>query len=140
MDSQPRSDSRGCAVPCPGPGESPHWWPSGGLRRWPDELGLRGELPSLRLVVRPESDHPQSRQVVLHPVRSARYSVPNRLIGATVTVLVLAASSGIVLLLHMRRGQVDVAGGGIHLGVADQGLHHRQVYPGFNQGRPWTPL
>ncbi|HEY0773526.1 MAG TPA: IS21 family transposase [Nocardioidaceae bacterium] len=52
------------------------------------EQGLLGELPSLRLEVGPK---PTTRKVdKLSCVRfgSARYSVPNRLIGTTVTVLV----------------------------------------------------
>jgi hypothetical protein len=52
------------------------------------EHGLLGELPSLRLEVGPK---PISRKVdKLSCIRfgSARYSVPNRLIGTTVTVLV----------------------------------------------------
>ena len=52
------------------------------------EQGLLGELPSLRLEVGPK---PTTRKVdKLSCIRfgSARYSVPNRLIGTTVTVLV----------------------------------------------------
>jgi hypothetical protein len=52
------------------------------------EVELLGELPSLRLEVGPK---PISRKVdKLSCIRfgSARYSVPNRLIGTTVTVLV----------------------------------------------------
>lgn len=56
--------------------------------RLASEVGLLGELPSLRLEVGPK---PTTRKVdKLSCIRfgSARYSVPNRLIGTTVTVLV----------------------------------------------------
>lgn len=58
------------------------------VERLATEVGLLGELPSLRLVVGPK---PTTRTVdKLSCIRfgSARYSVPNRLIGTTVTVLV----------------------------------------------------
>jgi transposase len=57
-------------------------------QRLATERGLLGELPSLRLEVGPK---PTTRKVdKLSCIRfgSARYSVPNRLIGTTVTVLV----------------------------------------------------
>ena len=57
-------------------------------QRLATEAGLLGELPSLRLEVGPK---PTSRKVdKLSCIRfgSARYSVPNRLIGTTVTVVV----------------------------------------------------
>jgi transposase len=57
-------------------------------QRLATERGLLGELPSLRLEVGPK---PLTRRVdKLSCIRfgSARYSVPNRLIGTTVTVLV----------------------------------------------------
>lgn len=70
---QPPRDSETCTVPA---------------ERVDTERELFGELPSLRLEVGPK---PTTRKVdKLSRVRfgSARYSVPNRLIGTTVTVLV----------------------------------------------------
>lgn len=50
--------------------------------------------------------------------------------------IALAGAGSIVLVLHMGWGEVDVPGGGIHVGVPEEGLHHRQIHPGLSQGGP----
>ena len=58
------------------------------VQRQVTEVELLGELAVAAAGGRPEADQPEGRQALLHPVRIRRYSVPNRLIGTTVTVLV----------------------------------------------------
>lgn len=43
-------------------------------------------------------------------------------------VRALAAAGSIELGLHVGWSEVDVAGGGVDVGVAQQGLHHGQIH------------
>ena len=58
------------------------------VERLTTEVELLGELPSLRLVVGPKQTTRKVDKLSCIRFGSARYSVPNRLIGTTVTVLV----------------------------------------------------
>jgi len=55
--------------------------------------------------------------------------------GASEGVALTGAGS-IVLGLHVGGGEVDVPGGGVDVGMAEQRLHHSQVHPGLGQRRP----
>ena len=51
----------------------------------------------------------------------------------------MAAAGSIELGVDIGGGNMDVAGGGVDVGVAQQGLHHRQIHTGLGQsgGEVW---
>ena len=65
--------------------------------------------------------------------RHAHSSWPGAEIGDGSGVGALAAAGSIELGLDMGGGNMDVAGGGFDVGVAQQGPHHRQIHAGLGQ-------
>ena len=91
----------------------------GGPARDRAAAARRAALAARRL--RRQAHDPEGRQALLYPVRIGRYSVPNRLIGRTVTVLVDGPGIG------QGEGQVlrviEAVTGEVH-------AEHRLVAPG----------
>ncbi len=69
------------------------------------------------------------RRLMFAPAASSRTGRRRR----PVRLAALTVAGSIELGFHSDRGDMDVTGGGVDVGVTEQGLHHRQVDTGFGE-------